>query len=61
MVDPERTLGEVAAVTRVPPEFAAKIVGKKITKIEILMSMILRQYNFRWEFWRNAGNSGHFK
>ena len=38
MVDPGGTLGEVAVVTRVAPEFAPKIVGKKI---DIFMSMIL--------------------
>ena len=29
MVDPGSTLGEVAAVTHVAPEFTLKIVGKK--------------------------------
>ena len=43
MVDPGSTLREVAAVTRVAPEFAPKIVEKKI---DILMSMILRQIQF---------------
>ena len=46
MVDPGRTLGGVAAVTRVPLEFAPKIVEIKITKIDMLMSMILRQIQF---------------
>ena len=46
MIDPGRTLGEVAAVTRVAPEFAPKIVENEITKIYILMSMILRQIQF---------------
>ena len=45
MVDPGRTLGEVAAVTRIPPEFAPKNV-KKIRKIYILMSIIQRQIQF---------------
>ena len=30
MVDPGGTLGEVAAVSRVAPEYAPKIVGKKL-------------------------------
>ena len=43
MVDHGSTLGEVAAVTRVAPEFTPKIVEKKIV---ILMSMILLQIQF---------------
>ena len=46
MVDPGRTLGEVAAVTSVRPEFAPKIVEKTKIKIDILMSMILQQIQF---------------
>ena len=46
MIDPGGTLVEVAAVSRVAPEFAPKIVGKKITKIYILMSIIIIYHDF---------------
>ena len=57
MVDPGSTLGEVAAVTRVAPESAPKILEKN----DILMSIILRQIKFSVGILVQHGNSGHFK